>query len=78
VIVTQLGNRVLAGESPQVVVSRGVWQGARLAAGGAHGWALLTCTMAPQWLEQEFSLGERDALTRCFPTAREQIAALTR
>lgn len=78
VTVTPLGNRVLAGDSPQVVVARGVWQGARLAAGGAHGWALLTCTMAPQWVEREFSLGERDALTRRFPAAREQIAALTR
>ena len=42
VTVTRLGSDVLAGETPQVVVPRGVWQGARLAAGdGGRDWALL-------------------------------------
>lgn len=63
---------------PQVIVPGGVWQGARLAAGGARGWALLGCTMAPPWTEQDFELGQKAELQRLFPMAAEQIAALTR
>lgn len=76
--VTRLGGEVLAGETPQVVVPGGVWQGARLAAGATRGWALLSCTMAPAWDENEFELGKREALGREFPAAREKIVALTR
>ncbi len=79
VTVTRLGSDVLAGETPQVVVPRGVWQGARLAAGdGGRDWALLSCTMAPQWVEHEFALGPRAALTAEFPAARDHIDRLTR
>jgi hypothetical protein len=62
----------------QIVVPGGVWQGARLAAGVTRGWALLGCTMAPAWTEQGFELGQKAELQRLFPTAAEQIAALTR
>ena len=78
VTVTRMGGEILAGETPQVVVPRRVWQGARLAAGGTRGWALLSCSMAPQWVEAEFSLGAREALTAQFPSARAKIEALTR
>ena len=78
ITVTRLGGDILGGETPQVVVSRGVWQGARLAPGGTRGWALVGCTMAPQWVEREFALGRREELMRDFPTARAEIAALTR
>ena len=76
--VTRLGGDVGAGEVPQLVVPGGVWQGARLAAGGTRGWALVSCTMAPAWAEREFALGRRAELTAEFPAARAQIAALTR
>ncbi len=76
--VTRLGGAVLAGEVPQLVVPGGVWQGARLAAGGARSWALLSCTMAPAWAEREFELGERAALEREFLSAQGKIAGLTR
>lgn len=62
----------------QIVVPGGVWQGARLAAEAKRGWALLGCTMAPAWREQDFELGRRTELVRLFPSAAEQIAALTR
>src|SRR6202040_1514049 len=39
-----IGNNLLRGR-PQVVVERGVWQGARLMEGGQ--WALLGCTVSP-------------------------------
>ena len=76
--VTRLGGDVLAGEVPQLVVPGGVWQGARLAAGGRRGWALIGCTMAPAWAEAEFELGSRAGLAGEFPGARAQIDALTR
>lgn len=75
---TRLGSDVLAGEVPQLVVPGGVWQGARLAAGGSRGWALVSCTMAPAWDERECELGGREALLREFPSARTQIHAMTR
>ncbi len=75
---SRMGGDILAGETPQVVVPRRVWQGARLAPGGARGWALISCSMAPQWVEHEFALGARAALTAEFPAATAQIAALTR
>ena len=75
---TRLGGDVLAGEVPQLVVPGGVWQGARLAAGGRRGWALVGCTMAPAWDEAEFELGSRAGLAGEFPGARAQIDALTR
>jgi hypothetical protein len=76
--VGRLGIALGAGEVPQFAVPGGVWQGARLAAGGAHGYALLTCTMAPPWNAREFELGGRTALTRAFPGESARIAALTR
>ncbi len=62
-----------------LVVPAGAWQAARLAPGpGQHGWALLTCTMAPAWDEKGFELGRRGELVRQFPAAADLIAALTR
>lgn len=71
-----LGPAVAAGESPQVVVPHGQWQGARLRAGGR--WALVGCTMVPGWDEADFELGQRAALAAQFPQFADDIAALTR
>jgi uncharacterized protein len=83
---TILGNNVLAGETPQLVVPAGVWQGARLVPGGGHGlsaalragWALVGCTLTPAWDDDDFELGKRTALEREFPAAASLIEALTR
>ena len=76
--VHRLGPGVLAGEVPQLAVPAGVWQGARLAPAGTHGWALLGCTVTPAWDDAAFELGERESLMRDFPSARALVAALTR
>lgn len=76
--VTRLGANVLQGQTPQVAVDGGVWQGARLAVDGAVGWALMSCFMAPAWDEREFELGSRAALVGEFPTASAWIHGLTR
>lgn len=76
--VSRVGPEVLAGETPQLVVPAGVWQGARLAADAAADYALLSCTLAPPWDERGFELGQRAPLRTAFPAAHTWIDALTR
>ncbi len=73
-----LGNDLLAGQQPQKVVSRNIWQGTRLAAGGAHGFALIGTTMAPGFEWAGFELGEREMLVNQYPAFAEMIAARVR
>ncbi|MBI2807338.1 MAG: cupin domain-containing protein [Planctomycetes bacterium] len=70
-----LGNDVLAGQHPQVVVPRGVWQGSLLEPGGAF--ALLGCTVAPGFDYVDYEHGNRDALSVQYPSAIEMIRHLT-
>ena len=74
--VVVLGTDLEAGQRPQVLVPKGVWQGARLLPGGAF--ALLGATMSPGFDFQDFELGRRDALLSRYPTHAERILALTR
>lgn len=74
---TRLGADVTRGETPQLAVPAGHWQGARLAATG-HGYALLGCTVTPPWTPAGFKLGARDALTSAFPQHAAAIARFTR
>lgn len=78
VAVTRLGGNPLDGCNPQSIVESGNWQAARLIVGGTRGWALVSCLMVPAWDERDFELGQRAALIRDFPTAQNQIEALTR
>lgn len=73
---TIIGPPFADGQQPQLTVPGGVWQGARLVAGGA--WALVGCTMSPGWDEREFSLGARATLSARFPDWAGDIRALTR
>jgi predicted cupin superfamily sugar epimerase len=71
-----IGNDLLRGQRPQVVVERGVWQGSRLIAGGR--WALLGCTVSPGFEFEDYDAGERKALCEAWPEFVEEITALTR
>jgi uncharacterized protein len=73
-----LGPDVAGAHVPQAVVQAGSWQGARLVAGGARGWALFGCTLSPAWDETEFELGRRADLLRAFPGQAAVIGSLTR
>lgn len=73
--VVTIGNNVLAGQRPQVLVPRGVWQGARLAPGGRY--ALLGCTVAPGFDYADYESGGRAALIAAYPEFAEPIATLT-
>ena len=69
-----LGQNIEAGQSVQVVVPHGVWQGSQLLEGGQ--WALMGTTMAPAFDSNDFELGEREALSRQFPERVELIREL--
>jgi len=73
--VLTLGGDLAAGQRPQHVVPAGVWQGARLRAGGA--WALLGTTVAPGFDFADYEAGARAALQRAWPAFAPLIAALT-
>ena len=71
-----LGSGILRGMQPQVVVPRGVWQGARLRNGGRL--ALLGTTVCPGFEFADYESGQRDELSKSYWQFREWISALTR
>src|SRR5581483_357668 len=60
-----LGPHVLAGQKPQVLAPRGVWQGSLLEPGGDF--ALLGCTVAPGFDYADYETGARADLSRQYP-----------
>ncbi len=76
--VAVLGTSFDRGHVSQLIVQAGIWQGARLAPGATRGWALVSCTMSPGWLETGFTLGKRAELLAGFPQSAALIRALTR
>jgi len=71
-----LGTDVRAGQSPQVVVPRGVWQGSVLAPGGKF--TLLGTTVAPGFDFADYEAGQRDELVAQFPGWRGWVERLCR
>ncbi len=69
-----IGRDLAAGQQPLVVVPRGVWQGARLAAGGA--WALLGATVAPGFDFADYEHGDGAALAAKWPDHAVMIRSL--
>jgi len=74
--VVRIGSDLVAGERPQVVVPRGVWQGSRLVSGGQ--WALLGCTVSPGFEYQDYEAGVRAELCIRWPQFDALIRELTR
>ena len=72
--VITLGTDLGAGQQPQVVVPRGVWQGSCLVSGGAF--ALLGTTMAPGFDFADYEGGDRAALSRQYPDFADLIERL--
>jgi uncharacterized protein len=70
------GTDLAAGERPQVVVPRGIWQGSRLVAGGR--WALLGCSVCPGFEFEDYEEGVRAELVEGWPEWGEMISSLTR
>ena len=74
--VLTLGSDILNGMQLQVVVPRGVWQGARLHKNGSF--ALLGTTVSPGFELADYESGQRDELIKSYPKFREWIIALTK
>ena len=74
--VIALGSDILNGMHPQIIVMKGVWQGARLLPGGEF--ALLGTTMSPGFEFADYESGKRDALVESYPQFRDLISILTR
>jgi len=74
--IVRIGNDLAAGDRPQLVVPRNVWQGSRLVSGGA--WALLGCTVSPGFDFADYEAGARAELTAEWPRFAAMIAELTR
>lgn len=73
----QLGPALARGERPQHVVPSGELQAARVL-GGAHGFALCGCTVAPGFDFADFRMPGRTQLLAELPQHRELVQALTR
>lgn len=70
-----LGRDLAAGERPQVLVERNIWQGSRLVPGGS--WALLGCTVSPGFEYEDYDSGSRSELLAAWPKWAGLITALT-
>jgi hypothetical protein len=69
----QMGNDVLNGQTPQVIVPKNTWQGLNVNQGGQY--ALMGTTMTPGYDGME--VGRRSELLEKYPQAREWILKLT-
>lgn len=73
--VVTIGPDILNGEHPQVMVPKGVWQGARLKDGGRY--ALLGTTVSPAFDFEDYEQGERAKLVANYPLCARFIEKLT-
>jgi len=71
-----LGQDLVAGQRPQVVVPAGIWQGSRLEPGAPF--ALLGATMAPGFDYADYEQGDRAHLIELYPDHAKRIRQLTR
>ena len=71
-----IGKDLAAGERPQHVVRRGVWQGSRLLE--REGWALLGCTVSPGFEFVDYKDAMFSELVRKWPDEAEMLRALTK
>jgi predicted cupin superfamily sugar epimerase len=73
--IVMIGNDIVAGMRPQVLVPGGSWQGSRLQPGGRF--ALMGTTMAPGFEFGDYTSGRRAELVAQYPDYIELITALT-
>ncbi len=71
----RLGSDILAGDSLQVVVPRGWWQGTRVLDGGS--WALLGTSMSPGYSAEEYEDGDFTELIEQYPDFRSDLERLS-
>jgi uncharacterized protein len=69
-----LGVDIENGESPQVLIPKNCWQGARLKEGGMF--ALMGTTVSPAFEEADFELGDKAKMLPLYPEFSEIINCL--
>ena len=74
--VITMGSDILNGMEPQVIIPKGVWQGARLLRDGRF--ALLGTTVSPGFDLADYESGRRDELVKSYPQYQHLITALTK
>jgi predicted cupin superfamily sugar epimerase len=70
-----IGNDLQAGQTPQVMVPAGVWQGSRVKSGGPF--ALMGTTVAPGFDYADYESGDRESLVQQYPEFQDRIQELT-
>jgi predicted cupin superfamily sugar epimerase len=70
-----LGNRLDLGEAPQITIPANVWFAARIKE--EKGYALVSCTVAPGFEFDDFTLGKRAELKQMFPQLHSEIEKFT-
>jgi predicted cupin superfamily sugar epimerase len=73
--IVTLGHDILNEQKVQVLVPKGVWQGAFIQPGGKF--SLMGCSVAPGFDEADFEIGDREALLAKYPDMRDLIMRLT-
>lgn len=75
----RLGAGIASGEQFTVLLPRGSWFGASVAAPapGEEAYSLFSCTVVPGFDYRDFELGLRDELLQLFPQHEEIICKLT-
>jgi predicted cupin superfamily sugar epimerase len=71
--IVHIGNRLDKGETPQMIVPRGCWQGMRC----TGEFTLLGTTVAPGFEYADYESGNRAELIRQFPAFADLICTLT-
>ncbi|OGS20781.1 MAG: hypothetical protein A2252_12160 [Elusimicrobia bacterium RIFOXYA2_FULL_39_19] len=73
--ITILGSNIFKGMRPQVLVKKGVWQGASLKKGGSY--ALVGTTVAPGFEHEDYEHADRRRLLKKYPQYKKHILNLT-
>jgi hypothetical protein len=73
-----LGPDILAGQRPQFLVPRGVWQGTRPTGTGPEAYAFIGTTVAPGFEYSDYEPGDRAGLQARYPAWADAIGRLTR
>jgi predicted cupin superfamily sugar epimerase/mannose-6-phosphate isomerase-like protein (cupin superfamily) len=73
-----VGPDVLAGQRPQFLVPRGVWQGSRPLQPTPGAYSLFGTTMTPGFESSDYEPGYRDELAAAYPAFAARIGELTR
>jgi predicted cupin superfamily sugar epimerase/mannose-6-phosphate isomerase-like protein (cupin superfamily) len=73
-----IGPDVLAGQKPQFLVPRGVWQGSRPIGKGDDAYTFFGTTMTPGFEASDYEQGYRNDLQKAYPAFAAEIARLTR